>query len=775
MYLEKWWFAIVMLVYQAGVLLSRNAAHGWCSARWFLVFVKAQKFAGGWLTWTSRCQPWWNLVSAYPLVNVYTTMEHHNFQWVNQRSKWPFSIAKCLFTRGYFQRPIDFECRWIMVLQWNMFCPEYVAKGSRFTLGGLGVETCLRDPASGVHNCPQPFAHGNCGRKVALSMGKAKRTCLFPRVRRCGHVVPCGRRGTLWHSTCVRRNVCARPSWQKSCRVYGESQKNVSFSTCQKMWSCRSWWQAWHFVTFDVCEEECVCATVVAEKLPCLWGKPQKRIFFHVSEDVVMSFLVAGVALCDIRRVWGGMCVRDGRGRKVAVSMGEATKTCLFPRVRRCGHVVPCGRRGTLWHSTCVRRNVCARPSWQKSCPVYGESQKNVSFSTCQKMWSCRSLWQAWHFVTFDVCEEECVCATVVAEKLPCLWGKPQKRVFFHVSEDVVMSFLVAGVALCDIRRVWGGMCVRDGRGRKVAVSMGEATKTCLFPRVRRCGHVVPCGRRGTLWHSTCVRRNVCARPSWQKSCRVYGGSHRNVSFSTCQKMWSSRFALQSWHFVTFDVFQPECVCANRREGKSAVSLGKATKTCLSLPVRRCAHVFLRGRRGTQCHLTSPLHTVHSTFYTPHATLQILHSTLHTSHSTLHNSTLHTPHFTLHTLHSTLHSLHSTHYTPDSTLHTPHFTLHTLHSTLYTPTLHSHHTPHFANHTLHSPPHTPHFTLHTPHLHLILLAFTSVSFAWSAVGFVGFSCFTSTQALSREMQPSVAMISRLTFGTQVETTNPYKR
>ena len=34
-----------------------------------------------------------------------------------------------------------------------------------------------------------------------------------------------------------------------------------------------------------------------------IWGKPQERVFLHVSEDVVMSSCVAGVALCDIRRV----------------------------------------------------------------------------------------------------------------------------------------------------------------------------------------------------------------------------------------------------------------------------------------------------------------------------------------------------------------------------------------------------------------------------------------------------------------------------------------
>ena len=53
-------------------------------------------------------------------------------------------------------------------------------------------------------------------------------------------------------------------------------------------------------MTFDVCEEECVCEAVVAEKLPCLWGKPPNLVFLDVSEVVVMSFCVAGVALCDI-------------------------------------------------------------------------------------------------------------------------------------------------------------------------------------------------------------------------------------------------------------------------------------------------------------------------------------------------------------------------------------------------------------------------------------------------------------------------------------------
>ena len=76
-------------------------------------------------------------------------------------------------------------------------------------------------------------------------------------------------------------------------------------------------------------QEECVCATVVRVKLPCLWEKPQERVFLDVAEDVLMSFCGAGVALCDIRCVLGGICVRHRRDGNVGVSMREATKTCL--------------------------------------------------------------------------------------------------------------------------------------------------------------------------------------------------------------------------------------------------------------------------------------------------------------------------------------------------------------------------------------------------------------------------------------------------------------
>ena len=76
--------------------------------------------------------------------------------------------------------------------------------------------TCSLDPAFGVRNRPQPLARDRRGRKVDVSMGEATKTC---------------------------------------------------FLSVSEAVLCRFAWQAWHFVTFDVFQQECVCTTVVAEKL----------------------------------------------------------------------------------------------------------------------------------------------------------------------------------------------------------------------------------------------------------------------------------------------------------------------------------------------------------------------------------------------------------------------------------------------------------------------------------------------------------------------------
>ena len=42
-----------------------------------------------------------NCNSHYPLVIYYIAMDNHHFSWENPLFLWPFSIAFCMFTRGY--------------------------------------------------------------------------------------------------------------------------------------------------------------------------------------------------------------------------------------------------------------------------------------------------------------------------------------------------------------------------------------------------------------------------------------------------------------------------------------------------------------------------------------------------------------------------------------------------------------------------------------------------------------------------------------------------
>ena len=135
-------------------------------------------------------------------------------------------------------------------------------------------------------------------------------------------------------------------------RVYGGSCKTSPFDMFPSRLSCRFAWQAWHFVTFQpvlinvskmsnlekVSYEMLVflhprVSSRVARfpgASPCLWGKLQNLSLAKVSKHVVMSFCVAGVALCDIPT-----CLITCRkclwfSRHVAVSIGEAAKHLLF-------------------------------------------------------------------------------------------------------------------------------------------------------------------------------------------------------------------------------------------------------------------------------------------------------------------------------------------------------------------------------------------------------------------------------------------------------------
>ena len=98
-------------------------------------------------------------------------------------------------------------------------------------------------------------------------------------------------------------------------------------------------------------------ATVVGAKLPWRWEKSQKRDLFDVSEAVVMSFCVAGVALCDIPTCF------TTRQKVVFCKAGallllHIQKMCCIFRGRRStldtSDVISRGRRSILDVSCCV-------------------------------------------------------------------------------------------------------------------------------------------------------------------------------------------------------------------------------------------------------------------------------------------------------------------------------------------------------------------------------------------------------------------------------------
>ena len=80
------------------------------------------------------------IFTTYPLVNVYITMEHHNFQWENPLFQWPFSIAFCMFTRGY---PLS-------LLQSLVTLVDFSGTSTRDSNQHLGTFSGDRD----AHPCP---------------------------------------------------------------------------------------------------------------------------------------------------------------------------------------------------------------------------------------------------------------------------------------------------------------------------------------------------------------------------------------------------------------------------------------------------------------------------------------------------------------------------------------------------------------------------------------------------------------------------------------------
>ena len=153
---------------------------------------------------------------------------------------------------------------------------------------------------------------------------------------------------------------------------------------------------------------------------------------------------------------------------------------------------------------------------------LWGKLQ-NLSFCHVANCDNCRkSRTKCWFFLVFlhpRVLSR--VAGFPVAS--PCLWGKLENLSYSNVSKQVVMSFCVAGVALCDIPTCLI-MCQKCQNWRK------SRTKCWFF-----CIHVSCLESLDFLW-----------RP------RVYGGSWKTSPIRMCPSRLSCRFAWQAWHFVTF-------------------------------------------------------------------------------------------------------------------------------------------------------------------------------------------------------------------------------
>ena len=159
----------------------------------------------------------------------------------------------------------------------------------------------------------------------------------------------------------------------------------------------------------------------------------------------------------------------------------------------------------------------------------------------------------------------------------PCLWGKLGNLTFSNVSKQVVLSFCVAGVALCDIPTclITCGKCQNWRKSR---------TKCSFF-----CTHVFRFESLVVLW-----RR------------RVYGGSWKTLPFcfqAGCHTLHTLHFTLLTPHSTLYT--------------RHSFALFTPHSTLYTLHFPFYAPYFT-------------LRTSHSTLSTPRSTLHTLHSTLYT-------------------------------------------------------------------------------------------------------------------------------------------------
>ena len=529
------------------------------------------------------------------------------------------------------------------------------SKGSRFTLGVWGLRVCSLDVAfvvATVRNRPQPSVRTPYGR----AYGKFCRGGQFWRFPMCRCFVSRGRRGTSWHSDVFCNVFCVAGAilvwrFQKMCCsfrgrrstldvsivIFRGRRSTLDVSRCVFFVNrigkgCVKWRQGANFVAG-------VAFCAMCWKLD---GSLARNIDFEVANFQVRRKTRRKTSILKLQNVKiGGSLARNAR---------FGAPTCLV---------------SSLWFSRGFAVSM-------------GEAAKPVLLSCCQ-LWKLPEVsHEMLVFLHPRVLSR--VAGFPVAS--PCLWGKLENISYSNVSKQVVMSFCVPGVALCDIPTCLI-MCRKCQNWRK------SRTKCWFF-----------------CIHASCLESLVFL---WRR--RVYGGSSalHTLHFtlhSTLSTPHSSLYTLHSTLSTPHStLYTPHSTLYTPH---STLYTHHFT---LYTP-----HFTLYTHHFTLLTPHSTLYTPHSTLYTPHSTLHTLHSTLHTPHFPLHTPhfTLYTLHTTLYTFHSTLSTLHSSLNTPHFTLLTPHFTLLTLHSTLHTPHF-ALYTPHSTLYTLHSTLHTPHSTLYTPH------------------------------------------------------------
>ena len=344
------------------------------------------------------------------------------------------------------------------------------------------------------------------------------------------------------------------------------------------------------------------------------------------------------------------------RGLKVAVPMGKVAKTWLFWRVRRCGHVVLRGRRGTSWHS-----NMFHDVSKVVLC---GRCNTFVTFSedALHFSWQAQHFedlryhyaWQVQHFrrvVLRVFCESQCQrCAK---------WWQGANS--------------VAGVAFCDMS--WKlteashetsilQEVHKKTRGKTLILTLRsgkfeEASHEMLALMLQ---HVS--SRVAGFFDVVAVSMGEAAKPQVVVSFCVAGVALRDIPtcFKTCQKSFCVAGAILLPRFQTMRrIFRGR---RNTLKTSDVILRGRRS----TLDVSCC--VFLRIAMPALCEVVA-----RCKFCGRGGFLSQVMKNDAGAHIDFEVGQHFTPHFTLYTPHFTLSTLHCTPHTLDFPLSTPHFTL----------------------------------------------------------------------------------------------------